>query len=122
MKPEPAMPTPIELEPMNATDAKNHFGDLLDKAVRNRAVSLLKHGKPAAYVISPELYERAMAALSAAPPALQRLERDFERMLARMQAPESLAVMKGLMSVDTAALHDSLRQGTRPARKVARRA
>jgi prevent-host-death family protein len=122
MNPETPMPAAIELEQMNATDAKNHFGDLLDKAARNKTVSLMKHGKPAAYVISPELYERAMAAINTAPPALQRLQRDFEQMLARMQAPESVAVMKGLMSVDTAALRDSLRQGKKPARRVARRA
>lgn len=117
------MSAAIEVEQMNATDAKNRFGDLLAAAVKNKAVSLMKHGKPAAYVISPALYERVVAAMEEAPSPLQRLERDFEKMIARMQEPESVAVMKGLMSIDAAALRGSLRQGAKAAtRKVARRA
>lgn len=124
MKPQIVMPAAaIEVEQMNATEAKNRFGDLLEKAVKNRAVSLMKHGKPAAYVISPALYQLVAATMKATPSPLQRLERDFENMLARMQEPESVAAMKGLMSIDTSALRDSLRQGKKPAtRKAARRA
>lgn len=83
----------------------------------------MKHGKPAAYVISPALYELVAATLKATPSPLRRLERDFAKMIDRMQAPESVSAMKGLMSIDTAALRDSLRHGKKPAaRKAARRA
>jgi prevent-host-death family protein len=117
------MSADIEVEQMNATEAKNRFGDLLEKAVKNRAVSLMKHGRAAAYVISPALYERVVATMKAAPSPLQRLERDFEKMIARMQEPESVSAMKGLMSIDAAALRDSLRQSKKPAaRRAARRA
>jgi len=119
------MSTIIEVEQMNATEAKNRFGDVLATAVKNKAVSLMKHGKPAAYVVSPALYERLVASLRSAPSPLARLERDFEEMITRMQEPESVAVMKGLMSIDTAALRDSLQRSTKSTtrtRKVARRA
>lgn len=103
----------IKIEPMNATDAKNRFGEVLEKAVRNTAVSLMKHGKAAAYVISPEMYERLERQLKVAPGPIERLEREFDEMVARMQAPASLAAAKSLMVIDTADLRTSVRKPQR---------
>lgn len=104
----------IKIEPMNATDAKNRFGELLEKAARNTAVSLMRHGKAAAYVISPEMYARLERQLKVAPGPIERLEREFDEMVARMQTAESLAAAKSLMTIDTSNLRSSVR---RPQRK-----
>lgn len=45
---------------MTATDAKNKFGDLLEMA-RTEPVAIQKNGRIAAYVISPEQFQRLMA-------------------------------------------------------------
>jgi prevent-host-death family protein len=45
---------------MTATDAKNRFGDLLELA-RTEPVAIQKNGRVAAYVISPEQFQRLVA-------------------------------------------------------------
>jgi len=103
----------IKIERMNATEAKNRFGDVLEKAANNTAVSLMKHGKVAAYVISPEMYERLNRQMKIAQEPLEQLERDFDEMVARMQSPESLAAARSLMTIDAAALRASVRRTRR---------
>jgi prevent-host-death family protein len=100
----------IRLERMNATDAKNRFGDVLEKASGNTAVSLMKHGKPAAYVISPALYEVVRRLEKAQTGPLEKLERDFEALIGRMQTSESEAAAKSLMSLEAADLRKALRR------------
>jgi len=107
------MATATRLEQMNATEAKNCFGDLLEKASNNVAVSLMKHGKPAAYVISPALYELVRHRFKAGQGPLDRLEREFNELIARMQTPESVDTAKSLMTVDTADLRQRVRQRRR---------
>ncbi len=41
------------MEKMSATDAKNHFGIMIDKT-RNGPVMIEKQGRPSAVLISPE--------------------------------------------------------------------
>src|SRR5690606_4380730 len=101
----------IKVERMNATEAKNRFGDVLEKAsAKNTAVSLMRHGKAAAYVISPEMYERLERHLRVAPGPVEKLEREFDAMLARMQARQSVAAGKSLMAIDTTDLRVSVRK------------
>lgn len=42
---------------ISATEAKNHFGKLIDTA-RHQAVSIEKQGRPVAVLLSQEEYER----------------------------------------------------------------
>lgn len=42
---------------ISATDAKNHFGDLIDRT-RVGPVTIEKQGRPTAIVLSPEEYAR----------------------------------------------------------------
>lgn len=49
---------------MTATEAKNKFGDLLEMA-RSEPVAIQKNGRVAAYVISPEQFQRLVADSSA---------------------------------------------------------
>lgn len=45
---------------MNATDAKNRFGELLEMA-RTEPVAIQKNGRTAAYVVSPEQFQQLLA-------------------------------------------------------------
>lgn len=45
---------------MTATDAKNKFGEVLEM-VRTEPVAIQKNGRIAAYVISPEQFQRLVA-------------------------------------------------------------
>jgi prevent-host-death family protein len=45
---------------MTATDAKNKFGEVLEMA-RTEPVAIQKNGRIAAYVISPEQFQRLVA-------------------------------------------------------------
>lgn len=107
------MARPVEIEQMNATEAKNRFGEVLEKAASNKAVSLMRHGKPAAYVISPAMYEAVCHHFEAGQSALDRLEREFDDLLARMQLPGSAAAARNLMTIDTTELRQVVRQRPR---------
>ena len=48
------------MKTMNATDAKNRFGELLDSA-QAAPVAILKNGRDVAYVISKEEFDRTSA-------------------------------------------------------------
>ncbi|MBB5518646.1 type II toxin-antitoxin system prevent-host-death family antitoxin [Amphiplicatus metriothermophilus] len=73
-----------------AVDAKNRFGELLNAALRE-PVTVEKHGKPVAVVVSKEEYDELLSA------KLALLKIDIERGLADIEAGRTLegeAVMK----------------------------
>ena len=102
--------TPITIESIKATEAKNKFGELLEKASGNTLVSLMRHGKAAAYVISPEMFHRLERQLGRLADPMAKLDRDFDAMVARMQAPRSAEVAHSLMSIDSATLRTRVRK------------
>lgn len=104
------MATATQLARMNATEAKNHFGDMLEKASNDVTVSLMKHGKPAAYVISPAMYELVRHQLEARNCPIDRLEREFDELISQMQTPASRATANKLMTVGTAELRAVVRR------------
>lgn len=107
------MPRPAKLHSMNATDAKNRFGELLEKVAGNEPVSLMKHGRPAAYVVPPSMYELIAHRLRAGDSAVDRLEREFDDLLVHMQAPASVAAVDSLMTVATTDLRRIVRESPR---------
>ena len=65
-----------------ASQAKNRFGQLLERATHGEPVAITKHGAHKAYLISAAQYD----ALRHEPEQkLAALSRDFDRMLTRMQ-------------------------------------
>jgi prevent-host-death family protein len=67
-----------------ATEAKNEFGRLLEKAIHGTTVVITKHQSPRAVLISMDKFE----ALAKAPEVkLDTLSEQFDALLARMQAP-----------------------------------
>jgi antitoxin Phd len=83
---EPLMPVT-----MNATDAKNQMGHVLDTVMHGGVVLITKHETPKAAVIPIEEYERFSRAAEA---KLSALGSEFDALLDRMQTREARAAMQ----------------------------
>ena len=69
---------------VTATEAKNKFGRLLEKAIQGGVVVITKHDEPKAVLISMDEY----SALSNAPESrINSLSAEFDSLLMRMQRP-----------------------------------
>ena len=78
------MTVSIGRAPVTATEAKNNFGLLLEKAIQGEVVVITKHEAPKAVLISIDQY----TALSGAPEArIDSLSAEFDYLLMRMQRP-----------------------------------
>jgi len=76
---------------VTATEAKNSFGLLLEKAIQGDIVVITKHDAPKAVLISMEQY----SALAGAPEAqLEKLSGEFDSLLTRMQSSGARGVMQ----------------------------
>jgi prevent-host-death family protein len=76
---------------ISATDAKNEFGRILEKAIQGGAVVITKHRAPKAVRISVDEFNTLSRANRA---RLDTLSGEFDALLARMQAPAVRAAMK----------------------------
>ena len=75
---------------VTATEAKNSFGHLLEKAIQGSVVVITKHDAPKAVLISMDQY----AALSGAPEArINSLSAEFDSLLTGMQRPGARRAM-----------------------------
>jgi prevent-host-death family protein len=80
----------VETRSFTATEAKNEFGRMLEKAIRGETVVITKHDAPKAVLISMEQFN----ALKHAPGLkLDTLSGEFDTMLAQMQTPKASAGM-----------------------------
>jgi antitoxin Phd len=96
---------------VTATEAKNKFGRLLEKAMQGGVVVITKHDAPKAVLISMDEY----TALSSAPEArINSLSAEFDSLLMRMQGPRARSAMKS-------AFHASPKQLGKAALVVARK-
>jgi antitoxin Phd len=76
---------------VTATEAKNSFGQWLDKAVQGGVVVITRHDTPKAVLISVEEY----ATLSnASESGIDTLSVEFDSLLARMQTPKARNAIK----------------------------
>ncbi len=75
----------------SATEAKNEFGRILEKAIQGQTVVITKHDAPKAVLISMDKFN----ALKYAPELkLNTLSAEFDRLLARMQTSQARAGMQ----------------------------
>jgi antitoxin Phd len=85
---------------VTATEAKNKFGHLLEKAMQGGVVVITKHDAPKAVLISMDEY----TALASAPESsINTLSAEFDSLLMRMQRP-------GVRNAMQAAFHASPKQ------------
>lgn len=71
---------------VTATEAKNSFGPLLEKAIQGGAVVITKHHRPKAVLLSVAQYD---ALMRGGQPALGALTEEFDQLLDRMQSAAS---------------------------------
>lgn len=75
---------------VNATQAKNQFGEILRRVKAASPVFIEKHGTPLAVVLDLQSYEALkLRARDAKEIQLDALREEFEAMYARMQQPSS---------------------------------
>jgi antitoxin Phd len=80
----------IEIPEVAATQAKNTFGELLDRVAASGAVAITRHDTPKAVLLSYEEFESLSSARSE---TLDALSTKFEGLLKHLQTP---AARKGL--------------------------
>jgi prevent-host-death family protein len=81
------------LEAMTATDAKNHFGALLDSVTEKGRIAITKHDQVSAVVLSRREYEILIANQH---DPLRALGEEFEGLVQRMQTPAARSAGKAL--------------------------
>lgn len=88
------------LNTVNATQAKNRFGDIMKRVSQSEAVFIEKHGSPQAVVLDIESY-RALVKKAREPQQVQldALRAEFDAMYARMQTPKFRKIAEDLSSM-----------------------
>jgi prevent-host-death family protein len=100
----------VEPRSFSASDAKNHFGRVLETALADGVVMITKHDAVKAVLVSAEEFT---ALIGAREPALDTLSREFDRLLARMQTPKSRAGMKSAFAATPKQLGQAAVEGVR---------
>jgi antitoxin Phd len=86
------MPAPDKSRALvTATEAKNAFGHLLERAIQGGVVVITRHDAPKAVLISMDAYA---ALASASESRINSLRVEFDSLLMRMQGPKSRNAMK----------------------------
>jgi prevent-host-death family protein len=84
---------------VNATQAKNRFGEILRHVRTSAPVFIEKHGAPLAVVLDVQSYETLMfRARDAQQAQLDALRDEFEAMYSRMQQPRSRRAIDRLLA------------------------
>ena len=84
-----------------ASEAKNEFGRLLEKAIQGDVVLITKHEAPKAVLISVEQFEALTRASEA---KIDSLSAEFDALLARMQVPSARNAMEAAFHASPAQL------------------
>src|SRR5205814_6511566 len=80
----------VDLAKVPATEFKNRFAAMFEKAALGEPIAITKHDTPKAVLISYAEFQSLMRARSA---GLGELEAEFDALLSRMQAPKAKAGM-----------------------------
>jgi prevent-host-death family protein len=90
---------------VNATQAKNQFGEILRRVKEASPVFIEKHGKRLAVVMDVKSYEALTFRTRDAQQAqLDALREEFDEMYARMQEPRSRRAVERLSTISDAEL------------------
>lgn len=95
---------------VSATDAQNHFGQVLSRAAREGAVFIRKYDRPAAVLLSMDTYRQLSGRTDV---DLDELTREFDEMLARLQTDEAAAATDALFGMEADELGRAAVRGAR---------
>ncbi len=87
---------------VTATEAKNRFGPLLERAIQGRSVVITKHDIPKAVLLS--IVEFELMLVRSKQPSLDTLTNEFDSLLARMQTASSRDALKSAFGATPAEL------------------
>lgn len=91
----------VEVDAFSATEAKNSFGDVLDRAMTEGMIAITRHGKPRVVVLSIEEYEARTPHVE---DPLDSLRDEFDALVERMQTRAAKAAGRALFAVPPARL------------------
>jgi len=91
----------VEISEVAATEAKNSFGEMLDRVAASGAVAITRHHIPKAVLLSYEEFESLSSARSE---SLDALSTKFEGLLERMQTSAARKGMETAFQATPAAL------------------
>ena len=90
-----SIPPPVTYDTVSATEAKNSFGAVLDRAIARGGVAITKHDEVRAVLLPLKQYQALMAGQRN---ALAELEAEFDGLVAGMQAPKARTAGRALFS------------------------
>ncbi len=91
----------VNVSTVAATQVKNEFGTILDKASREGAVAITRHDTPRAVLLSYEEFESLAQARSR---NLDSLSNEFDELLETIQRPKAKKAMKAAFDATPAEL------------------
>jgi antitoxin Phd len=100
----------VEIPEVAATQAKNTFGELLDRVAASGAVAITRHDTPKAVLLSYEEFESLSSARSE---SLEALGKKFESLLERLQTPAARKGMEMAFNATPAALGQAAAKAVR---------
>jgi prevent-host-death family protein len=106
-------PPPGRFSSVSATEAKNNFGAVLDRALTDGGVSITKHDEVRAVILSWPQYE---ALVGTQRDSLTSLGQEFDALLERMQTPPARAAGRALFDATPLRLGRAALKQQRPRR------
>lgn len=103
----------VDIPTVAATQVKNEFGAILDKATHGGAVAITRHDTPKAVLLSYEEFESLVQARSR---TLDNLSAEFDDLLERMQSPKAKRAMDVAFNAPPAKLGRSAVKAARKGR------
>lgn len=100
----------VDVESISATDAKNAFGAVLEKAATYGIVAITKRDQARAVVLSMQEFEALMARV---PDPLVSLRTEFDALVTSMQKPRARAAGRALFKATPADLGRAAVAGAR---------
>src|SRR5262245_6129761 len=100
----------VEIPEVAATQAKNTFGELLDRVATSGAVAITRHDMPKAVLLSYEEFESLSSARSE---TLEALSAKFDGLLERMQSPAARQGMEMAFNASPLVLGRAAAKATR---------
>jgi len=91
----------IDIPTVGATQVKNEFGAMLERATQGGAVAITRHDRPKAVLISYDEFESLVKARSS---SLDNLSAEFDALLDRMQTPKARKGMKAAFNASSTQL------------------
>ena len=83
---------------VSATEAKNCFGQLMERAMTQGVVAITLRNEPRAVLLSIDQYSALLASVE---DPLDRFRGEFDELVAKMQTPEAVAAGEALFAPST---------------------